>query len=182
MINNDNRNDNCVKERIHAGNRVYFANFRILKSKIISRAVKLQVYTTLIRPVVTYGAETWTLTVTEENILRMFERKIIRKIYGPVMENNIWRIRHNEELNTLLKGEDIVRFIKSQRIRWLGYVERMEDKAMPKRMLKGRHRLRWLDDAESDLKKMKVKGWKEKMRTREQWRLVVKEAKAHPEL
>jgi hypothetical protein len=43
--------------------------------------------------------------VTEENILRMFERKIICKIYGPVMENNTWRIRPNEEINTLLKGK-----------------------------------------------------------------------------
>jgi hypothetical protein len=100
----------------------YFANHKILKSKIISRAAKLQIYKTLIRPVATYGAETWTLTVTEENILRMFERKIIRKVYGSVMENNIWRVRHNEEINTLLKGEDIVRFIKSQRIRWLEHV------------------------------------------------------------
>jgi hypothetical protein len=47
---------------------------------------------------------------------------------------------------------------------------------------KGRPRLRWLDDVESDLKKMKVKGWKEKIRNREQWRLVVKETKAHPGL
>jgi hypothetical protein len=54
----------------------------------------------------------------------MFERKIIRRIYGPVMENNVWRIRYNEELNTLLKGEDIVRFIKSQRIKWLVHVEK----------------------------------------------------------
>jgi hypothetical protein len=62
---------------------------------------------------------------------------------------------------------------------------------MAKRMLKGRlytkrrkgrPSLRWLDDIESDLKKMKVKGWKEKTRNREQWRLVVKEAKAHPGL
>jgi hypothetical protein len=141
--------------------------------------------------VATYGAESWTLTITKENALRMFEGKIIRRIYGPMMENNVWRIRYNEELNTLLKGEDIVRFIKSQRIRWLGHVERMEDIVMPKRMLKGRlyskrrkgrPRMRWLDDVDSDLKKMEVKGWKEKMRDREQWRLVVEEAKAHPGL
>jgi hypothetical protein len=84
------------------------------------------------------------------------------------MENNVWRIRYNEELNTSLKGEAIVRFIKSQRIRWLGHVERMEDNAMPKRMLKGRLyskrrkgrlRMRWLNDVESDLKKMEVKRW-----------------------
>jgi hypothetical protein len=87
-----------------------------------------------------------------------------------------------------LKGEDIVRVSKSQRIRWLGHVERMEDNAMPKRMLKGRvyskrkkgrTRMRWLDDIESDFKKMEVEEWKEKMRDREQWRLVVEEAKAH---
>jgi hypothetical protein len=46
-------------------------------------------------------------------------------------------------------------------------------------MLKGRPRMRWFDDVESDLKKMEVKGWKEKMRDRDQWRLVVEEAKAH---
>jgi hypothetical protein len=59
-------------------------------------------------------------------------------MYGPVMENNSWRIRYNEEISKLLKREDIVRFIKSQRIRLLGHAERMEDNAMPKRMLKGK--------------------------------------------
>jgi hypothetical protein len=68
----------------------------------------------------------------------MFERKIIRRINGPVMEKNVWRIRYNEELNTLLKEEGIIIFIKSQRIRWFGHVQRMEDNAMPKRMLKER--------------------------------------------
>jgi hypothetical protein len=76
MINNGNRNDNCIKERIHAGNRAYFSNLTTLKSKRISRAVKIQVYKALIRPIATYRAETWTLTVTEENALRMFERKL----------------------------------------------------------------------------------------------------------
>jgi hypothetical protein len=90
-----------------------------------------------------------------------------------------------------LKGEDIERFIKPQRTRWLGHVERMEANAMPKRMIKGRlyskrrkgrPRMRYLDDVESDLKKMEVKEWKEKMRDRKQWRLVVEEAKDHPRL
>jgi hypothetical protein len=73
-------------------------------------------------------------------------------------------------------------------MRLLGHIERMEDNAMLKRMLKGRlyskrrPRMRWLDDVESDLKKTEVKGWKEKMRDRKQWRLVVEEAKAHPRL
>jgi hypothetical protein len=88
--------------------------------------------------VATYGTETWTLIVEEENALRMSERKIIRRIYGPVVENNIWRIRYHEELNALLKGDDIVRFIKSESLRWLGLIERMEDNAMPKRMIKGK--------------------------------------------
>jgi hypothetical protein len=52
----------------------------------------------------TYRFLTWTLRVTEENALRKFERKIIRKIYGPVIKNNIWRIRYNEGIDTLLKG------------------------------------------------------------------------------
>jgi hypothetical protein len=78
MINNGNINYNCVKERIEAENRAYFANLTTLKSKIISRAAKVEVYETLIRPVAAYGAETWMLTVTEENALGMFERKIIR--------------------------------------------------------------------------------------------------------
>jgi hypothetical protein len=100
-------------------------------------------------------------------------------------------LTYNEEINTLLKGEDIVRCIKSQKMRWLGHVESMEDSAIPKRMLKGRlfskrrkgkAGMRRLDDVESDLKNMKVKGWKVKKRDREQWRLVVEEAKAHPGL
>jgi len=62
----------------------------MLKSKI-SRRSELQIYKTLIRPVVTYGAETRTLTAAEENALRRFERKVLRKIYGPVVAKGVWR-------------------------------------------------------------------------------------------
>jgi hypothetical protein len=150
----------------------------------------MQMYKTVIRPVTTYGSETWTLTKSEENSLRVFERKILRKIYGPVLKGDTWRIRYNEELNRFIQVEDIVKFIKAQRIRWLGHVKRMETGAMPRRIMegrlftgrrKGRSRLRWLDDV-ADLRIMEIKQWTEKAEDGKQWRLVVKEVKAHPGL
>ena len=110
----------------------------MLKSKIIKRSAKMEIYKTLIRPVVTYGSETWTLTKSDENLLRIFERKILRKIYGPILEGDIWRTRNNEELNRSINGEDIVKFIKAQRIRWLWHVKRMEEGAMPRKVIEGR--------------------------------------------
>jgi hypothetical protein len=103
---------------------------------------------------------------------------------------DIWRIRNNEELNRSINGENIMKFIKSQRIRWLGHVKRMEVGAMPRKMMeerlfigrrRGRPRLRWEDDV-ADLKVMKIKQWIEKTKDRDQLRLVVEEAKAHPGL
>ena len=114
----------------------------------------MQIYKTLIRPVVTYGSETWTISKSDENLLRIVKRKILRKIYGPIQEGDIWRIRNNEELNRSINGEDIVKFTKAQRIRWLGHVKRMEVGVMPRKMMegrlfierrKGRPRLRWMD-------------------------------------
>jgi hypothetical protein len=91
-------------------------------------------------------------------------------------------------LNRSIKGEDIVKFIEAQRIRWLGHVKRME---VPRKMMegrlfigrrKGRPRLRWMEDVVANLKVMMVKQWIEKTKDREQWKLVVEEAKAHPVL
>ena len=79
----------------------------------------------MVRPVARYGSETKTLRKSDENSLRIFERKILRKIYGPVQEGDTWRIRYNEELNRFIKEKDIVKFIKAQRIRWLGHAKRM---------------------------------------------------------
>jgi hypothetical protein len=191
IINKEGRISECIKDRIQAGNRAYAANHHMLKSKIIRRAVKMQIYKTLIRPVVVYGSENWTLTKSDENLLRIFERKILRKIYGLIQEGDTWRIRNNEELNRVIKEEDIVKFIKVQRIRWLGHVKRMEVGAMPRNMMegrlctgrrKGRPHLRWMDDVIADLKIMKIKQWTENTKDTEQWKLVVEEAKAHPGL
>jgi hypothetical protein len=67
------------------------------------------------------------------NILRRFERKIIR-IYGPVRQEMEWRTGNNEKIYDILSKEDIVRFVKARRISWIGRLERMEDSRMPKRM------------------------------------------------
>jgi hypothetical protein len=138
VTDKEGRIGECVKDRIQAANKAYAANYHMLKSKIIKRSAKMQIYKTVIRPVTTYGSETWTLTKLDENSLRIFERKILRKIHRPVQEGDTWRIKYNEELNRLLKGEDIVKFIKVQRIRWLGHVKRMEAGTMPRRMVEER--------------------------------------------
>jgi len=122
----------------------------------------------------------------EERALAVFERKIQRKIYGPMKEKELWRIRRNDELEVIIKGENIVRFIKCQRIRWLGHIERMHDIAIPKKMLCGKlyatRRMRWLDDVSTDLSKMGINDCRERARDREAWRRIVKMAKAHPGL
>jgi len=70
-----------------------------------------------------------TLTNRDEQHLRIFERRILRKIFGPVQnEDGSWRIRMNYELNKLTENADRVRFIKSRRIAWIGHVMRMTDK------------------------------------------------------
>ena len=79
---------------------------------------------TLVRPVVMYAAETWTLLNSDTHNLRVSERRILRKIFGSVKGNEEWRIWNNREL---IDDDDIVRFIRSTRIRWLGLVMRMEE-------------------------------------------------------
>ena len=174
-----------------SGNRSYFANLKLLKSQLISRTTKIKIYKTLIRPVATYGCETWNVTTTDANKLRVFERKIIRRIYGPLCENNEWRIRTNAEIEDLLGQEDIIRFVKSQRLRWIGHLERMMETRMPKRLYKasmtgrrlpGRPRNRWKDEVQEDLRKMNVRGWRGFASDRVEWRKIVKQAQAHTEL
>jgi hypothetical protein len=64
--------------------------------------------------------------------VRLYERKIIRKIYGPIIEGDSWKIRTNKEIKDILKGADIVKLIKSSRIKWYGHIERMKNRRMPK--------------------------------------------------
>jgi hypothetical protein len=103
---------------------------------VVGRQLKLRIYKVLIRPIVTYGCETWTLTCFDEQQLRTFERKILRKIFGPVQNSDgSWRIRMNHELDHFIQGADIVRLIKNRRLAWLGHVAGMEGNRVTRRVM-----------------------------------------------
>ena len=73
------------------------------------------------------------MTNKEEQILFTFERKILRRIFGPVLDQNRWRRRFNHELMELYREPDIGRFIKIKRLKWLSHVQRMDDSRIPKK-------------------------------------------------
>jgi len=97
-LNADNKINIEIPERITKGNKAYYVNAKLLKSKILKNNTKMKIYKT-IRPVVTYSSETWALSTKGENNLRIFERQILRKIFGPVNIDNVWRIRNNVEID-----------------------------------------------------------------------------------
>jgi hypothetical protein len=74
------------------------------------------------------------MTKKGKQALLIFERKIFRRICGPKYEDGEWKIRTNRELEDLNKGENIVKWIKGQRISWLGHLERMEEDRMPRKI------------------------------------------------
>jgi hypothetical protein len=116
LITNYNSVKKEIQRSIFAGNRNYFAAISLFKSRLLTRATKILLYKTLIRPVVSYGAETWTVTKKEEQALLIFKRKIFRRIYGPKYGNGEWKSRTNRELEEMNKGENRVKWIKGQRI------------------------------------------------------------------
>ena len=87
------------------------------------------------RPIVTYAAETWTTTKNDERRLSVFERKIFRRMYGPICEGGQWRKRYDRELEELYSEPNTVKVIKSSRLRWAGHVVRMDDNELPKKIL-----------------------------------------------
>jgi len=160
---------------------------KIFSTKLISPNVKLQLYNTLIRPTVTDASETWVLKENMTNKLMIFERKIMRKIFGRTRtDDGCWRIKTNQEINDILKGQNRIGFIEKQRLNWLGRVERMAEdnivqkikrwKPMAKRPI-GRPKTRWEDDVLEDIRSINTSNWKKVAQNRDSWKKVVEQAR-----
>jgi hypothetical protein len=163
----------------------------IIQSKIFclpvsyQKNLKIKIHKTVILPVVQYGCETWSLTLKEEQRLRVFENRVLRRIFGPKREEDgSWRKLHNDELHSLYSSPNIVRVIKSRRMRWVGHVARMGEGRGVYRVLVGRPEGKrplgrpsrsWEDNIKMDLREVGVDGanWIRLAQNRVQWRAFV---------
>ena len=133
-----------------------------------------------------YGCETWSLTLREERKLRVFENMVLRRIFGPRRDEvtGEWGRLHNEELKDLYSSSNIVRMIKSRRMKWAGYVARMSEERRVYRFLVGkpegrrplgRPRRRWVDNIRMDLQEVGCgcMDWIGLAQDRDRWRTLV---------
>jgi hypothetical protein len=115
-------NQNCIheeiKSRLNSGNACYHSVQSLLSSRLLSRNVKIKIYKTIILPVVLCEYETWYLTLREEHRLRVFENRILRRIFGPKRDEvtGEWRKLHNEELHNLYSSPDTIRQVKANKV------------------------------------------------------------------
>ena len=148
-----------MQERIKNSNKTYFKLKIFLKNKNISKKLKLTLKNIIIDKVLTYVSETGTLTQRDRKQLNIFEGKVYRRILGPVYDNEKenWRILTNKEIYASVKKPTITEAIRINRLRWFGYVQRMEENRISKRVLymnsgttrlRGRPRNRWQDEVQ----------------------------------
>ena len=83
ILTNQNSMAEEIKSRLKSGNACYQSVQKLLSSRLLSKNLKIKIYRTVILPVVLYGCETWSLTLREERKLRVFENRVLRKIFGP---------------------------------------------------------------------------------------------------
>ena len=122
------------------GNACHYSLEKMLSSRLLSKKLKVKTYKTIILPVVLYGYETWSLSLRDEHTLRVFENKVLRKTFGDKKDyiTGEWRKLHNAELDALYSSPNIIRSLKSRRLRWAGHVARMEQSRNVYRVLEGK--------------------------------------------
>ena len=132
--NTSSRQINSTLQTADSKTQAYYTHKGLMTSKLINKYTNNMMYKALRGPAVTYAWETWAFSVRNINTLLVFETQILRRIYRPVQCKEGWRIRSNNELQKLIKGKDIVKYIKAQSIKWCGRLNRMEDIKLVKKI------------------------------------------------
>jgi hypothetical protein len=184
--NNDNSEE--IQTRILAANRCFHGLRKHLMSHLNSNNTKIFMYKLLIRPVLTHASETWTLSKTNERRLGLFERKVLRCIFGAKQENGTWRKRNNHEIYEIFNVSNIVNYAKVKRLAWAVHMVRMNDKRILKKIFNtkpdgarsvGRTKLRWEDGVVQDMRILVVKNWRKFALNRDEWVKLLKKARSH---
>jgi hypothetical protein len=186
MLTDQNSIQEEIKSRSKLGNACYHSVQNLLSSRLLSKNLKIKIYKILILSVILYACETWSLTLREERRLRLFENRVLRKVFGPEKDEvaREWRKLHNEGLNDLYSLPNIVRVVKSKPMRWAGHVARMvQDRGVHRvlvgkpegKKLLGRPRHKWEDNIKMDFQEFGggFGDWMELAQDRDRWRALV---------
>lgn len=185
VIERNPGNDEEIQARLMAGNKCIHALKRVFNSKTTSRSLKIRIYKTVVRPIVTFASELWILRQTDIKLIEVWERKMLRKIFGAKKIENAWERRTNQELKDLFKEPCIAGVIRAQRIRWMGHVMRLPYSRATRQILqskiggkkrRGRPKDRWKNEVEDDIRKLNVANWKGKTADKKVWRKIVHQA------
>ena len=140
-LTNQNSIQEEIKRVLKSRNVCYHSVQNFLSFTLLSKNFKIKIYRTIILPAFLYGCETWSLTLKEVRKLRVFENTVQRRIFVPKRDEvtGEWKKLNNEEVNVLYSSPNIVRVIKSRRMRWAGHVEHMAEGRDVYRVLVGKH-------------------------------------------
>jgi hypothetical protein len=129
-----------IKSKLNSGNACYHSFQSLSSSRLPSRNIKVKIYKTIYLPAVLYGCETWSLALREEHTLNVFENRVIRRIFEPKTDEVTGELKklHNEDLHILYSSPNIIRQIKSRRMRWAGHVARMGEDRQVYKVLVGK--------------------------------------------
>ena len=191
-MNGNNTLEEEIRGRIAKGNKAFYANKTLLKSKLVCRKPRLKLNWSVIRPIVVYGCETWVLKGSIIQRLSVLGRKILRKILGPTKEDNSnWRIKTYKELDELINHRNVINYVKAQRLSWFGDTNRIPETSFVRKIYRwkpltsrpvGRPKSRREDDVKNDLRKMNLIKWTEQVQDRLKWKDIAEKAKTLPEL
>lgn len=193
ILNHQNDKIQEITARINSANRAYFSLQKVFKKRSLSKNFKIRLYQTNILPVILYGSEALAFRTVDENKLLVFERKILRRIYGPILDplTQQWRILKNREVYERYGSPNIIQVMKNRRLKYAGHVARMDELRTPRialieevegRKLQGRPKLRWINNIEKDVQEMRIdpETWIEAAQQRDVWRQAVEQTYGRP--